>query len=158
VGADAAEAALRVAMLFVYLALVYRSSAARELFAYHGAEHKTIAAYEQLGMLPQVRDARRFGPVHDRCGTNFIVLFAVVSGLVYSFVSRTPLVIGAVVRIVLVPVVAALAYEAMRAAARDHTLRFLVWPGRLAQRLTTCEPADAQLEVACAALERLLQA
>lgn len=152
-GGAAAEAVLRAAMLVVYLAVVSRSRTAAELFAYHGAEHKVIAAYEKLQRLPSIDDARPFSPVHDRCGTNFVTLFVIVAGFLYTPLTRAP--IGALWRVLLVPVVASLAFELMRLAAREHGevwSRAVTWPGRAAQRLTTREPDDAELEVARAAL------
>ena len=158
-GADAAEAGLRVAMLVVYLALVGRSAAVARLFGYHGAEHEVIGAFEQLGRMPSPEEARRIGPVHDRCGTTFAMLFVIVAGVLYPIVPRSPLWAGAIVRIALVPVVCALSYELMRIAARERDARWariVIWPGRAAQRLTTREPDDGQLEVAAAALRELL--
>ena len=157
--AAAAEAAVRLGMFFVYLALISRSRGAVQLFRYHGAEHKVIAAFERSQTLPALDEARRFSPVHNRCGTNFASLFVVVAGFVYAPVTRSPLFAGALLRVVLVPVVGALAYEVMRLAAREHDRlwsRVVVWPGRAAQRITTREPDDAELEVARAALGELL--
>jgi uncharacterized protein YqhQ len=157
--ADFAEAAARVAMFVVYLALVSRSASAAELFRYHGAEHKVIAAYERLREVPSIDDARNESPVHNRCGTNFAMLFVIVAGFAFAPVPRAPLWAGGVLRIVLVPVVAALAYELMRLAARERDeawARIATSPGRAAQRLTAREPTTAQLEVARAALETVL--
>src|SRR5207237_566290 len=83
---------------------------------------------------------------HDRCGTNFATLFVLVAGFVDALVPRTPLWAGAIWRVLLVPLVAAIAYEVMRLAAREHGevwSRVVTWPGRAAQRLTTREPTDA---------------
>jgi uncharacterized protein YqhQ len=157
--ADVAEGAIRVAMFVLYLAAVGRSRTAVELFRYHGAEHKVIAAFERSGTLPALEDARPVSPIHNRCGTNFAMLLLIVAGFTYAPVPRTPLWAGALLRMALVPVAAALAYELMRVAAREHDQlwsRFVTWPGRAAQRITTREPGDAQLEVARAALESLL--
>jgi uncharacterized protein YqhQ len=159
VGGAAAEAAVRLAMFAVYLLLVSRSRGASQLFAYHGAEHKVIAAFERAGVLPSREQARAASPVHDRCGTNFATLIVLCAGVVYAVVPRAPLWAGALWRALLFPVVGAVAYEIMRLAAREHTqlwARVVTWPGRAAQRITTREPHDAQLEVAHAALERLL--
>jgi len=157
--ADVAEGCVRVAMFVLYLLLVSRSRTAVDLFRYHGAEHKVIAAYERLHSLPSLEDARPISPVHNRCGTNFAMLLVIVTGFVYAPVPRAPLWAGAALRIVLVPVAAALAYELMRLAAREHGevwSHVVTWPGRAAQHITTREPSDAQLDVARAALERLL--
>jgi len=153
--ADILEASARAAVLIVYLFAVSRSVGARRLFEYHGAEHKVIAAFEERGVEATVDDARRRSPIHPRCGTSFIALFVIVAGVVHAFVPRAPLWVGAVWRIALAPVDAAIAYELMRATARkERSLlgRLLSWPGRLLQRLTTREPAEDQLDVARTAL------
>jgi len=161
VAADAAEAVVRVAAFVLYLVLITGSRGAVDLLRYHGAEHKVIAAYEVSHSLPALEDARPVSPVHHRCGTNFAMLLVLTAGFAYVPVPRTPLVIGGLLRIVLLPLVAAIAFELMRLAARERDevwSRLVTWPGRAAQRLTTREPTDAQLEVARAALERLLAA
>ncbi|HYZ92482.1 MAG TPA: DUF1385 domain-containing protein [Actinomycetota bacterium] len=156
--ADAAEAALRAAVLLVYLFVVSRSEAAKRLFVYHGAEHKVIAAFEQHGTLPTIDQARSASPIHFRCGTSFIVLFVLVGGVVHAFVPRTPVVAGIGWRLALAPVDAMLAYEIMRATARNErsmVARVISAPGRLLQRWTTREPADDELRVAIAAFGAL---
>ncbi len=153
--ADVAEATVRAAMLLVYLGALSRSSFARKLFAYHGAEHKAIAAYERAGRMPTADEAGAESPVHVRCGTDFIALFVIACGVVFSFVPREPWLFAVGVRIALVGVVMVVAYEVMRAAARfEGTFgsRLLTWPGRALQRITTREPSADQLEVALAAV------
>jgi uncharacterized protein YqhQ len=155
--ADIVEAAVRATVLLVYLGLLSRSAFARRLFAYHGAEHKSIAAYERAGRMPTADEARTESPVHVRCGTDFIALFVITCGVVFSFIAREPWWFAAIVRVALLPVVMALAYEVMRAAARAEGSigsRVITWPGRALQRITTREPDDGQLEVALAALEK----
>ena len=155
VAGDVAEAAVRAAMLLVYLGSLSATAFARRLFAYHGAEHKAIAACERAGRMPTADEARAESPVHVRCGTDFIALFVIACGVVFSFVGREPWWFAIAVRIALVPIVMALAYELMRAAARfEGSLgsRLVTWPGRALQRITTREPSDDQLEVALAAL------
>lgn len=153
--ADVVEASGRALTLVIYLATVSRTSPARRMFAYHGAEHKTIAAFERLGRAPSIEEARAESAIHVRCGTDFLALFVITCGVVYAFVPRRPLLVGAALRVTLVPFVAAVAYELMRSVARrERTLvsRLLTWPGRTLQRITTREPTDDLLEVASAAL------
>ena len=153
--ADVVEAAVRATVLLVYLGLLSRSAFARRLFAYHGAEHMAIAAYERAGRMPSAGEARAESPVHVRCGTDFIALFVITCGVVFSFAAREPWWFATIVRIALLPVVMALAYEIMRAAARmEGSLgsRAITWPGRALQRITTRQPDDGQLDVALAAL------
>lgn len=157
---DVLEAVMRGLVLVVYLLIVSRSSSASRLFAYHGAEHKVVAAVERTGAVPAPDAARRASPIHPRCGTNFITLFVVVSGVVHAFLPRDPLWQGAVWRVLAVPLDAVLAYELMRAAARGAGAvwaRIVTWPGRALQRITTSEPSDEQLDVAIAALHALVE-
>lgn len=152
---DVAEASIRAAMLLVYLGSLSATAFARRLFAYHGAEHKAIAAYERVGRMPTVDEAGAESPVHVRCGTDFIALFVITCGVVFASVPREPWLVAGAIRIVLVPVVMIIAYEVMRAAARRErsiVSRIVTWPGRALQRITTREPAPDQLEIALAAL------
>jgi uncharacterized protein YqhQ len=142
-------------MLLVYLGALSRSSFARRLFAYHGAEHKAIAACERAGRMPSAEEARAESPIHVRCGTDFIALFVIACGVVFSFVAREPWWFATIVRVALVPVVMIFAYELMRLAARfEGSLgsRLVTWPGRALQRITTRAPSEDQLEVALAAV------
>jgi uncharacterized protein YqhQ len=152
---DVVEASLRAAVLLVYLLLIGRSTFARRLFAYHGAEHMVIAAYERHLAMPTLERAERESPVHVRCGTDFIALFVIACGVLFSIVPREPMWFAGVVRVALLPVVMALAYEVMRAAARyEGSLgsRVVTWPGRALQRITTRRPSGDMLEVALVAL------
>jgi uncharacterized protein YqhQ len=153
--ADVVEAVARAAMLVTYLVAVSHAEQSKRLFGYHGAEHMAIAAFERAGRMPTPAEAGAESPIHVRCGTDFVALFVIVCGVVFSFVGRRPVWLGGTVRVVLVPVCAALAYETMRACARrPHSMlaRSLTWPGRALQRITTRPPDPGQLEVALAAL------
>jgi uncharacterized protein YqhQ len=155
----ALEASVRIAMLFVYTALMRRSSYGRRLFSLHGAEHKVIAAHESLDRLPTLEEARRFSPIHARCGGTFLTLFALATAIGYAFIPTGSVLLGAVIRLALVPIIGALAMDLMRAAVNAQDTmwaRLLLWPGRLLQRITTREPDDDELDVALAALETLL--
>jgi len=157
--AAAIEATIRLAMLALYLFVVSRSAQARGVLRYHGAEHKAVTAYESLGRLPTAAEAKAVTPIHMRCGTTFIALFVITCGVVFAVVPRSPIWLGAIVRIALTPVVVGLAYEVMRGAAREPRslwARAVTWPGRALQRLTTREPDDHELDVAVAALATLL--
>jgi uncharacterized protein YqhQ len=157
--ADVLEALSRAGGLLVYLLAVSRTPAAQRLFAYHGAEHKVVAAFELTGAEPTLEEERAASPVHPRCGTAFMALFVIVAGAVFAFVPRSPAWAGAAWRVGLVPVVVVVAYETMRAAARTGTSvlsRLVSWPGRALQRITTREPSADQLEVAHTALRTLL--
>jgi uncharacterized protein YqhQ len=154
------EGLVRLGLFVAYLLLVGCLKDIRRVFQYHGAEHKTIAAYENdVELTPEV--AQQFTTAHVRCGTNFLLTVMVVAVLVYSAIPRPNLwfVIGS--RVVLMPLIAGLSYEVIRFAAKNmhrRWVRVLVRPGLLLQRLTTREPDLGQLEVAVASLRAVLTA
>jgi uncharacterized protein YqhQ len=153
--ADAIEAFGRVGVLVLYLALISRSAQTRRLFGYHGAEHMAIAAFERAGRAPTTEEVSSESPIHVRCGTNFIALFVISAAVIYAFVPRRPLWLGGSLRLVLAPVVAAVAYEVMRAAAKwpeEIWARAITWAGRALQHITTRRPEADQVEVAMASL------
>jgi uncharacterized protein YqhQ len=157
--ADVVEAAARAVMLVIYLLALSRSEQSKRLFGYHGAEHMAIAACERHDRVPTKDEAGAESPVHVRCGTDFIALFVVGCGIVFAFVTRHSVWLGGVLRVALVPAVAALAYEVMRLCARYPRrpwARLGTWPGRALQRITTRRPDDGQLEVALLALSAAL--
>jgi uncharacterized protein YqhQ len=131
----------------------------RRVFAYHGAEHKTVHAYEH-GEPLTVEAVRSYTTAHERCGTSFILIVAVISVLVFGLFGRPSLLVRVASRIVLIPVVVGISYEWLKFAARyDQSwwMRVLLYPGLLMQRLTTREPDDDMIEVAIVALTRVLQ-
>lgn len=156
--------AFKLAVLVGYLALVGRLPEMQRLFAYHGAEHKTIHAHER-GHALTVEAVRAMPKAHPRCGTTLLVTVVLVSIVLGSIL--VPLFLGdargwaahagtLAIRIAILPLVASVAYELQRVGARfvDHPLLgALSWPGLLVQRLTTREPDAAMIEVAIAALE-----
>lgn len=152
------EGVVRLALLVGYLYLIGRVPDIQRVFGYHGAEHKTINAMERGDPLdiPHVRRASR---VHTRCGTGFLLLVMVVSIFVFALVGSPALPLKILSRIVLVPVVAGIAYELMRLGAANYRFRVVRWllaPGLALQGLTTREPDDSMIECAIAALERVL--
>ncbi len=153
------EGAIRLAVVVGYIAAVGLMPDMGRVLEYHGAEHKVIRAWESSGALPDLEAARRQSTVHVRCGTSFILMVAVVSVLVFSLFGW-PSIWGRIgMRLLLLPVVAGLAYELIRAAARGSSslVSALMLPGLWLQRLTTREPDDDQLEVAMTALRRCVQ-
>ncbi|MCM8749868.1 DUF1385 domain-containing protein [Thermomicrobiaceae bacterium CFH 74404] len=155
-----AEGMIRLAVLIGYLGLIGQMSDIRRVFGYHGAEHKAINAYEARQPLT-VETVRHHSLLHPRCGTGFILIVVLISILVFALLGRPPLVWRVLSRIVLVPVIAALAYEFIRWTAahyRYRVVRFVTWPSIALQRLTTREPDDGMLEVAIVALRRVLAA
>jgi uncharacterized protein YqhQ len=149
------EGAVRIAVLIAYIALIGRVQDIRRVFAYHGAEHKAVNAYEAGAQL-RVNEVRRFSRFHPRCGTSFLLIVMIVAIVVFSFLGRPGLAVRIAERILLIPVVAGISYEIIRAGARYRWFRPLVVPGMWLQRLTTREPEDTHLEVAIHALEQVL--
>jgi len=151
---QAAEGVLRLLIFVGYLLLISRMSDIRRVFEYHGAEHKVIAAYEN-GVELTPESAQRFTTAHVRCGTNFLLTVMVIAILVYAAVPTPDLATIVVSRVVLIPLVAGISYEVIRASARNMQrgwVRAAMKPGLLLQRLTTREPSLDQLEVSIAAM------
>jgi len=153
-----AEGLVRLLFFLAYLLAIGRLPDIRRVFAYHGAEHKTINAYEAgVPLIPQ--EVQRFTTAHARCGTAFLLIVLVLFVLVSSLLGRPPLIWRIISRLLLVPIVAALAYEFLKFTARHQDqalIKILIAPNLWLQRLTTQEPDDAMLEVAIAALQRVL--
>lgn len=152
------EGVIRLVILLAYLWLIGRMSGIQRVFGYHGAEHKAINAFEQNQPL-DVEHVRQASRVHTRCGTGFLLIVMVVSIFVFALAGNPPILLRVLSRIVLVPVVAAIAYELMRLGAtyyRFRVVRWLLVPSLALQGLTTREPDDAQIECAISALERVL--
>jgi uncharacterized protein YqhQ len=152
------EGAIRLAILVGYIVLISRADEIRRVFAYHGAEHKTINAYED-GVPLTVENVRRYSRQHARCGTAFLLMVVLISVLVMAPLGRPSLPVRIASRLVLLPVISGIAYEALRFTGkhRSHPLiRLLIAPNLLLQNLTTREPDDEMLEVSIMALETVL--
>jgi uncharacterized protein YqhQ len=153
------EGLIRLALLVGYLYLIGRIPDIQRVFGYHGAEHKAINAMEQ-GDPPDIPHVRRASRVHTRCGTGFLLLVVVVSIFVFALVGSPSLPLKIISRVVLVPVIAGIAYELMRLGAANYRFRVVRWllaPGLALQGLTTREPDDSMIECAIAALKRVVQ-
>ena len=154
------EGALRLGILIGYLALIGRVPDIKRVFGYHGAEHKTINAYE-AGAPLDVASVQQQSTLHTRCGTGFLLIVVLFSIFVFIFLGRPPLLLRILSRIVLVPAIAAVAYEFLRFTANHYSnalVRLLVTPSLALQRLTTREPDDAMVETAIVAFKRVLVA
>ncbi|MFO0549741.1 MAG: DUF1385 domain-containing protein [Polyangiaceae bacterium] len=158
----------KLTILVSYFGLLRANSMIRRVFQYHGAEHKAISTYENRREL-LVENARETTALHARCGTTFIIMVAFVSVVLFSAMGalmppiQGPRVVQSLVffilKLPLLPVVAAITFEIQRLFARyclTGPLRFLLWPGFLVQKITTAPPDDAQLEVALASLRSAL--
>jgi len=154
----------KLLILILYLAGISMIPDVRRVFQYHGAEHKTINAYEQ-GLALTVPNVQSQTTMHPRCGTTFLVIVVIISIVAGSV--ATPLllpnvdgVVGHILtlalRILLLPVIAAMSFELQRFSARFCTrgfLRVVLYPGFLFQKITTREPDDDQVEIAIAAMK-----
>ncbi|HEY8758514.1 MAG TPA: DUF1385 domain-containing protein [Candidatus Limnocylindria bacterium] len=153
-----AEGLLRLALLLGYLVAISFVPDIRRVFAYHGAEHMTIHAFEHGDPL----DAAHVAPyptAHPRCGTAFLLFVVVIAIAVFAFVPRVNLIVDLLVRLVLVIPVASISYEVLRLGAghEDNPLmRLAVAPGLLLQAITTRRPDTPMIEVAIASLEEAL--
>lgn len=154
------EGLLRILVFVLYLLAVSLLPEVRRMFQYHGAEHQAIHLYEE-GLPLEPQEALRQGTDHLRCGTSFILFALVLTVLVYSLLGRPALWLRVLERLLLLPVVAGLAYEIMKLAhrhRRSRLLRVLAAPGLALQRLTTRRPRVDQVEVALASLKMVLEA
>lgn len=152
------DGVIRISIFLIYLALVNRLPDMRRIWAYHGAEHKTINAYESDAPL-EVNAVKQFSTAHLRCGTAFLLMTMVISVIIFAFVGRPVLWLRIISRVVLVPVIAAVSYEITRfSATHDNNkfVRILFLPGLALQKITTREPDDYQLEVAITALKNVI--
>jgi uncharacterized protein YqhQ len=131
----------------------------RRVFEYHGAEHKTVYAWE-AGEELTVENARRHPRQHPRCGTSFLMVVMLVSIVLFSIVKFDSLALNMLTRIALIPLIAGISYEIIRAAGKKEAsafFSFITRPGIWMQNLTTKEPSDDQLEVAIYALKESLK-
>jgi uncharacterized protein YqhQ len=158
----------KLVIVIGYMLLIRRMPDIYRVFQYHGAEHKSIYAYES-GEELTVENARAKTTLHPRCGTTFLVMVALVSIFVFSALGPflpdfgvgdgLDNVLFFLMKLPFLPVIAAITFEIQRALARHSKgpFRFLLWPGFLVQKITTIEPTDDQLEVALAALRVTLR-
>jgi len=148
------EGILRIVIFIAYVAAIRGMEDIKNLFRYHGAEHKTIHCFEN-GLVLDPENAEKFPTLHPRCGTSFLVFVLIVSLLLFSFLGWPNLLWRITSRILLIPVIAGISYELLRLAGRSNGMlvRVLSWPGLQLQRLTTAEPTREQLEVAILSLK-----
>lgn len=154
------EGLVRLLLFVGYVYLIGLMPDIRRVFGYHGSEHKTINAYEAGAELTPT-SVQRFTTVHPRCGTAFLLSVVVISILLFSLLGRPALWLRVLSRILLIPVIAGLAYEYIRFSARHLDkawMRAVAAPNLAMQRLTTREPDDSMLEVAITAFNCMMAA
>jgi uncharacterized protein YqhQ len=153
------EGLIRVALFIAYLSVISLLPDLRRVFQYHGAEHKAINALE-AGEELDPQTVQRYSLIHPRCGTAFLLYVMVIAIFVFAFVGQPAWYWLIASRILLLPVIAGLAYEVIRFAGRhsgNAALMTLLAPGLWLQRLTTREPTLDQLEVSIRALKEVLR-
>ena len=153
------EGLIRIGIFIAYLKLMSLIPDIRKVFAYHGAEHKTVNAYE-AGVPLDVESVKMYSTAHARCGTAFLFIVLVVAIFVFALVGQPSLWIRILSRIALIPVIAVISYEIMKLGAshsRNPVVRVLLAPGLLLQAMTTREPDDSQIEAAISALNEVIE-
>jgi uncharacterized protein YqhQ len=153
------EGLFRVALFIAYLWLIGRTKDIHRVFEYHGAEHKTIAAFEHGEDLePEAVD--RYPKEHVRCGTNFLIIVMITTIFVFTLFGTPSLVWRIASRVIAIPIIAAISYEALRLGARYPAslwMRALMAPGIWLQKITTQQPDGSQIEVAISSFHELLR-
>ena len=154
------EGLIRIGIFIAYLKLIGLFPDIKRVFAYHGAEHKVVNAYE-AGCPLELEAIKSYSTAHARCGTSFIFAVLIIAILVFALLGRPSLWLTILSRIILLPVIAALGYEVTRFGARyskSILSRILLAPGLMLQAMTTREPDDSQLEAAISALNEVIEA
>ena len=152
------EGCIRLGLFLCFLISTLLMEDMRRVFMYHGAEHKTVFAWEN-GQELTIENVRNYSTRHPRCGTSFILVVMIVSILVFSLLGRPDFLHRVLYKLLLLPVVAGISYEVIRFTGKRRDLRWvriLSWPGLFLQRITTREPTDDQIEVAVAAMQKVI--
>lgn len=157
-GRSLTEGLLRVFIFVLYIWLIGRFEDIKRVFGYHGAEHKTINAFEAgKELVPE--EVSNFSNIHPRCGTSFIIIVMLLMIVVFTFVGRTTVLMRMLIKFLMMPVIAGISYEILKFSAKHNDLffiRVLIAPGLWVQQLTTNDPDKGMLEVAIAALKAVL--
>jgi len=154
------EGLIRLGLFLGYIWLIGLMPDVRRVFAYHGAEHMTVKAHEE-GLPLETSYIRRFSTAHPRCGTAFLLTVMVVAIIVFAFLGRPSLEWRILSRIVMLPLIAGIAYEVIRFSGlhdKNPLVQLITAPNLLLQKLTTREPDDSQIEVAVHAMQTVLAA
>ena len=153
------EGLIRIGIFIAYLKVISLIPDIKRVFAYHGAEHKVVNAYE-AGVPLEVESVKNYSTAHARCGTAFIFIVLIIAIFVFALVGQPTLWIRILSRIALLPVIAAISYEIMKFGAghiNNKIVRILLAPGLMLQAITTREPDDSQLETAISALNEVIE-
>ena len=153
------EGFIRLGIFIAYLKLITLAPDVKRVFAYHGAEHKVVNAYED-GVPLELAAVKKYATAHVRCGTSFIFVVLIIAIVVFALIGRPSLGVMVLSRVVLIPVIAGLGYEVTQYGAKhlgSRLVRATLAPGLWLQKLTTREPDDSQIEVALSALRRVVE-
>jgi uncharacterized protein YqhQ len=154
------EGLVRIGLFLGYILIVSQLKDIKRIFQYHGAEHKTIQAYEQ-GEVIKLENVKKHTTVHVRCGTSFLLIVMVVAIVIFALLGRPPLLLRILYRVLLIPVVAGISYELIKLAgkfSKYKIVNILFYPGLLLQKVTTREPDDSQIEVAMSSFTKVIEA
>lgn len=154
------EGLIRIVFFLVYIVIVSLLKDIKRLFQYHGAEHKTIAAFEHGVELENLNPdtVRKYPRLHLRCGTSFLLIVMIVSIIIFALLGRQSMIWRIASRIVLIPVITGISYELIRLAgkfSRFKIINIIFYPGLLLQKITTREPDDSQIEVAVSSFKEV---
>lgn len=148
------EGVIRLGLFVLYVVLISSMNDIKRVYMYHGAEHKCINCIEN-GHALNVKNVRKSSRYHSRCGTSFMFIVMIISIIFFIFIRVESPVLRVLYRVLLIPVIAGVSYEFIRLAGRSENpfVKFLSFPGKAMQKLTTKEPDDDMIEVAIAAVE-----
>ncbi len=154
------EGLIRIGFFLIYILLVSQIKDIKRIFQYHGAEHKTIQAYENDEEL-KPENVRKYSTIHVRCGTSFLIIVMTVAILIFALLGKQPMIWRIISRILLLPVIAGISYELIRLAgkfSKYKVVNILFYPGLLLQKITTKEPDNDQIEVAISSFKKVIEA
>ena len=149
---------IRLLIFLAYIYVITMWKDIRRVFEYHGAEHKSVSAFEDHKAFT-VEATKPYSTLHPRCGTSFLLIVMIVSILVFMFLGKPETVSERLIRLAFIPLIGGISYEFIRLSAKEYKNKFfriLVQPGLWLQRLTTKEPDESQLEVAIVAMKTAL--
>lgn len=156
-GQNLIEGLIRVAVFLIYVAAISNMKEIARVFQYHGAEHKTIHAYEHDRELTPT-NCQEYPTLHPRCGTSFLFIVMIISIILFSFLGVDNFAWRIISRVILLPVVAGVSYEFLKFSGKhidNKIVKVLAYPGLMLQKLTTKQPDEEMLEVAIVALQKV---
>ncbi|MCD4669923.1 MAG: DUF1385 domain-containing protein, partial [Actinomycetia bacterium] len=153
------EGLVRILLFLGYILIISQLKDIKRIFQYHGAEHKTIQAYENDEEM-KIENVKKYTTLHVRCGTSFLLIVMVVAIFVFALLGRPPLLLRILYRVLLIPVISGISYELIKLAgkySKHKIVNIIFYPGLLLQKITTREPDDSQIEVAISSFNRVIK-